>query len=107
VLLLVFAAFGVSGCSKDKCPAGPSTPAFRGEISDTRGDAETFQGASSVPPDLVRAVVEVTGGSVMLTATLAEGTLTRARWPLLRSRSAPARWRRRFRSVSSRMTTGS
>jgi hypothetical protein len=52
------------------------TTTFHADVTDATGDAVASAGVSN-PPDLVRGVVDVSGGSVMFNVQFAAGTLDR------------------------------
>jgi len=65
--LLAAAACGGSSSSS------PSTPDLRGAVTDPAGDAARVLPAA--PPDLIGATMQVSGGSLTVTAAFAPGTL--------------------------------
>jgi hypothetical protein len=71
-VLLILAA---SGCGSASTPAAPSVPALTGTVTDAAGDALPRPGVA-VTPDLIGATIEVSGGNLTLTVTLAPGTLS-------------------------------
>jgi hypothetical protein len=77
-VVVICVALAAAGCKKKNNPASPSTPAFRGEVNDSRGDTGTHQAFDGVSPDLVVGVVEVRGGNATFIATFADSTMSRA-----------------------------
>src|SRR2546423_1853444 len=65
-------------CGGSKTPSSPSpTPVasmLTGTASDSKGDRQSVLGVS-IPPDLVSATIDVSGGMVTIVVTFAPGTL--------------------------------
>jgi hypothetical protein len=73
VLLIVVA--GGCGSSTTSGPTAPTVTTMTGTVTDPAGDALPRPGVA-VTPDLVGATIEVNGGNLTLTVTLAPGTLS-------------------------------
>ena len=71
VLLILVA----TGCGSASPPAAPTVTTLTGAVTDTAGDALPRPGVA-VTPDLIGATMEVSGGNLTLTVTLAPGTLS-------------------------------
>jgi len=65
-------------CGGSKAPPSSPTPTstFHGAVSDPRGDRLAVLGLT-IPPDLIGATIDVSGGSATILVTFAPGTLER------------------------------
>jgi len=63
------------GCGNSpSSPTAPATNTFHAEVTDPIGDGIVSAGAPN-PPDLIRGIVDVSGGTIVFTVQLASGTL--------------------------------
>jgi hypothetical protein len=72
VVLMSFACGG----SKTPSDPSPTTSVLKGTVSDPVGDRQTVLGVS-IPPDLIAAAIEVSGGNATILVTFAPGTFER------------------------------
>ena len=69
-------ALATSSCGGSKAPSSPTptVSTFKGTVSDSTGDRQSVLGVS-IPPDLISATIDVSGGSATILVSFAPGTL--------------------------------